>query len=170
MYDPFVTMVTANFGWAVAWVPYGGYEPGSKVALYHDGIWTDTDFPATLNAFAAVGFTSPTDGWANDSSGFLHYTNGHWLEYYGFPADDAIITSIGMSSSSAGWAIGSGYGGQLLFRYDGVSWRQVAVPASEPHQAGVLALSVISPTEFWAVEGSLVPPGSQYTSGANVAT
>jgi hypothetical protein len=33
-----------------------------------------------------------------------------------------------------------------------------------------LALSVISPTEFWAVEGSLVPPGSQYTSGANVAT
>ncbi len=168
-----LTMVTANFGWAMCVVPATKSVPHAtaQIAVYHDGVWTPVDIPGTLNAWW---FTSPTDFWAATYDGsstdstfypFWHYTDGHWSQTTPtIPARD-VITGIEMTSPTNGWAIGSyaigsNYdAGPALFHYNGVAWTQVNVPPSETPLGGLVAFTVVSPTEFWA-EGTLSAPMS----------
>jgi hypothetical protein len=163
-----IKMVTANFGWATGFsaplpvvIPPGSLYASERIALYQDGVWTNTEFPSEVFS-DVVWFISPTDGWAiGTSSGsqptvltFWHYTSGHWSRTrFAAPAHD-IIFGIELTSPTNGWAIGAtATGGPVLLHYDGVTWIPISVAPNQPQPVRVTALTVVSPTEIW-IEGA----------------
>ncbi len=114
--------------------------------------------PGSQLGLTAVGMSSPTDGWAmgyqraasakgdssNDPAYVLHYTGGRWIQVQTSIRDQ--ITAIKMLSPTDGWAFGTRF-----YHYDGVSWREVTLPAhiQQPNYVRPNAIAAVSPTNIW---------------------
>ncbi|HEV7128766.1 MAG TPA: hypothetical protein VGN32_15150 [Ktedonobacterales bacterium] len=167
-----VVMRTASDGWAV-----GTARDQEGVLLHYDGLtWTrvhDVAFVGVqLNGVSAI---APNNVWvtgrlADLSSVILHNDGSGWRQDGGLDLSEAALASIQMLSASEGWAVG-GYctcghsrdvptstlsGALILYYHAGVwAFQTAALQAStspEPFLGGdLLAVSMISPTEGWAV-------------------
>lgn len=114
----------------------------------------------------AMGMSSPADGWAmgyqkgtkaNGGSGsdfastyVLHYTGGRWVHVqtsiYGK------ITTIKMLSKTDGWAVGTWSINTIVYHYDGVSWREMTLPA--PAYIKFNTIAAVSSANIWIAGGS----------------
>lgn len=121
--------------------------------------------PNDQDRFNSLSMVSPTEGWivGNNISNtsprplILHYLNGQALEVnnltlQGVNIDTAVLTQIGMLSTTEGWAAGpygvtSGCTSTLFLRYTGGRWKQ----GSTPSGTNLISIALTSPTNGWAV-------------------
>jgi hypothetical protein len=164
-----ITAVSPTELWAV----------GPSTTCHYDGTrWSVVPSPKPRSRFSEIGYalqdvsgSSPTDLWAVgyreieqgesivDAPLAEHWDGSRWtrdtslpgLEFYGVSAlapDDA-------------WAVGNGYGPQLILHWDGQGW--TTVPTPSPGAGQLSAIDASSPTDLWAVGGYSDGASSQRT-------
>lgn len=133
----------ANRTWATAgryW--YGGSDGGptgllSGVILQQDaGTWSSLEVSTGLTAISG---TSPSDVWVVGWDGGLHYDGVSWQA--NLPAGG--ITSVWATSPNDVWTFG-----QVVRRWNGVTWSAVSAYTAYPSSSSVWASG---PNDAWAV-------------------
>jgi hypothetical protein len=179
LYD--IAMVSPTEGWAVGATSVctgtaSSQSCTSGVPLmmhYHNHQWSRVALPftstdghnATLNSIQML---SATDGWASGPGHLLHYDGQSWK--LASSPEQLNLEFFQMFSDTDGWAIGQGSQHQAadIMHYDGKTWTAQPLPAGLGLGPSILAagsdLSMISPTEGWAVYTILqAPPTSTDT-------
>jgi hypothetical protein len=118
----------------------------------------------------AVDAVSASDAWAVGSVDLpgrlalvLHWNGGTWTRQptAGLLTADTTLAAVAAVGTSNVWVAGSRGLGQaqrpLLAHWDGRRWRQLQSPLP---RGGLLDLAALSPSDIWAVGGSLDPNGS----------
>lgn len=143
-----ITLVSPAEGWAVG--------DGGTILHLSGGQWTRVPSPTTADLMA-VTMVSSTEGWATGynlintagggmyNSDILHYTGGKWMlvttvlnaRYYGVAA-----------TPNDNWLVGASAQGEATILY-GV--RNIWTPAGGHINYVLTAITLVSPTEGWAV-------------------
>jgi hypothetical protein len=121
--------------------------------LHYDGhTWTSVQVPgAGINSLS---MHSATNGWAAGSNVVLHYDGKQWTQFQSLPG----ISGLSMDSPIDGWAFGfvnfpenhsSSY--NVVWHYNGSQWVQGSLPSTVNADAQILALSMDSASDGWAV-------------------
>ncbi len=140
-----VVMLAPNNGWSVA----------DRGTIYHwDGTsWSVATTQWLTNGLYALDFVSPDDGWAvgvlNQSTppawGLQHWNGSAWTEYQPPSYTPGPMKDVDMLASDQVWAVGS----QAVFYWHGSTWTQQSATGNFMD-----ALSMVSPTDGWAVGSS----------------
>ncbi|HEY7355111.1 MAG TPA: hypothetical protein VH590_01560, partial [Ktedonobacterales bacterium] len=164
-----VSMVSAKDGWA------GGLGFGARAALFHyqSGVWEDATFQMDQSTTQAhhvgsISMVSATQGWAVAGGNIWQYCQGKWLPQATGPGNYSYgpAITVSMVSATEGWAFSS-----ELWHYNAGQWAGVKIPRpvlgtpkpgfSFPFTgSGLQALSMISPTEGWAIGNELTDLGT----------
>ena len=178
-------LISAQFGWALAWSADGAAASTAAattktnnqlLARYVGGTWTTSPTPTLLSA---LWLSSPDDGWATDGARFWRYHAGQWTAG---PEAGGIVADLALTSATDGWATGYVPQGTmspttkeepatpLLLHFDGTTWAPIALPASIlPHDSWAQQLFLASTTEGWAIggpNGGAPPALLHYRNGA----
>lgn len=113
--------------------------------------WQQVISPVRQN-LKAIAMVNRFEAWAGGERGaVLHYINGAWFQDPAFIYKDANIRGMAFANAAAGWAVGS-RGGQgnvpFVARFWGGGWQAENLPISS---GSINAVSVVSPTDVWAV-------------------
>ncbi|HEY7832363.1 MAG TPA: hypothetical protein VIG30_02255 [Ktedonobacterales bacterium] len=158
-----ISMVSPTEGWAAGSAfPANGTNGNQARPLllhYQHGVWSSMrlDIAGQVNSISMV---SATDGWAVGTHGLiLHYDGTAWRQVAS-PTQGG-FTQVQMLSATDGWAVGDAFANGGLFHYDGHAWTPRPAPASSvdggagvPRPISFTAISMLSPTDGWAI-GSL---------------
>lgn len=170
-----VAMVSPTDGWA-----FGTSIKNGCLVLHYDGQSWKRSVGSACGYVLSISMLSADDGWAltagsnynEPAQQILHFTNGAWQVQATFPspnqatpqADEATqwydLRSIAMVSPTEGWAVGStdyanqNYPAPVILRYSDGQWTPtsiVSLPANIASGAGLTGISMVSPTEGYAV-------------------
>lgn len=179
-----------------AWFPgavLGGLGGQQPWVLHWDGRALSAAPTIPQNPFISrdahdgASFDSATDGWVLGAIGppsgadyAAHWSGSRWtitpLAVSPDPTSEApVLNSVASISPSDAWAVGEfvlGFSvvGALIEHWDGTQWRVVPNPLSHRPHALLLSVTVVSPTDIWAVghqfNGSSVPvPLAEHWNG-----
>lgn len=171
-----IAMLSASDGWAVGFQPGGVLadsncqidqsKPGQGIILhYQHGQWQEAalipgDGQVWYFQLVALAMVSPDEGWAVGAEGtIVHYHNGVWARVPSPIAQEGgALYSVAMVSATEGWAVGD-YG--TILHYHNGAWSVMAntppqpAPTATPQldlsQYSLHGISMVSPTEGWAV-------------------
>jgi hypothetical protein len=187
------TVVSSKDAWFPEWA--AGVQGKTPWALHWDGraLSAAPAIPQDPFIFRDAGFggsfDSATDGWvlgdyqALSSGGTeyaAHWSGGRWtitpLAVSPDPtSEDPLLVSVASISPSDAWAVGEfdlGFAvvGALIEHWDGSQWRVVPNPLSHRPHALLNNVTVVSPTDIWAVGqqfngSSVVVPLAEHWNG-----
>lgn len=160
-----VSASTATDAWAVGFSVLGRHDYGTLIEHWNGTAWSVNSSLVVTGFFAdltGVADLSPTDAWAvgeGGSGGLLEHWNGTAWSSVALPDPDftpGAGESISASSASDIWVVGStvntstGTTAGEALHYNGTAWSVVPMPL------GGDAVTDISPTEAWAVDGASI--------------
>jgi len=162
-----VALAAPADGWAVGSVglsPLAGSGVDTLIEHWNGTGWTVAPTPAVSSsdeALTGVAAFSPTDAWAvgwqlryggysQAAPILMHWNGSGWARKA--PPSTAVPTAIAGSGPDDIWAVGGG----AFEHFDGAVWR--SVPAAVP-VGSVTGISVISPSDAWAVGSINAQPG-----------
>jgi photosystem II stability/assembly factor-like uncharacterized protein len=136
-----IYMISPTDGWIVGL---------NGTNLRWDGAAWAPRTPIAANLFA-VYMLSSTEGWVGGDGNILKWDGLSFSVASSLGAGAKRILSISMASSNVGYAVGlelaSGTG--VLYRWDGISWKELTPPVEEP----LGAVWMVSPEDGWIVGG-----------------
>jgi hypothetical protein len=122
--------------------------------LHYDGSsWNSVPVPNVAN-ITSLDMVSANHGWATGTNTILHYDGTRWS----ISAQLQGVSGVSMDSASDGWAFGyvgfpynhtSSY--NVVWHFDGSKWVRGALPSSVDYNASILAMSMDSASDGWAV-------------------
>ena len=116
----------ANDVWMLEW-PYGAYNrEGAKVRHWDGKAVVDVASPSGIQRFSALWGSGPRDVWVGGDGGVARRDGAGWTT---FPMDTKYVHAIGGTAPSDVWVRAGGT--NLLRRWDGSSWTEVAPSSSE---------------------------------------
>lgn len=151
-----VDMLSASDGWIAGGGKWeGGQGAAQSILLHYNGTtWASMQVPGA--GIYALSMISSTEGWASIGTGLLHYNGNTWMPVNGPGAFD--LFGLDMLSANDGWGFGVNNDiyhhnntQNILSHYNGKSWAQVQSPVSANPNAQILALSMDSSSDGWAV-------------------
>ena len=159
-----VSAVSANDVWAVGGAPNDGQVDSRAVLMHWNGAaWSLTPEPPETALWSSTGRTGVTavaanDVWAVGQFSAFRWNGSAWAVPAGFSGQR--LLSVDHGSASNVWSVGSvppsfGEGGSSTYsgvtnRFDGTAWSSV-IPVLSPTGFGFKGVTVVSPTNVWAV-------------------
>jgi hypothetical protein len=161
-----VQMLTATDGWAVGgggWHSVGVGGATTSILLHYDGSrWTRVSAP-NVAGITSLDMVSAHDGWATGTDTILHFDGTRWSIFAHLPG----ISGVSMDSATDGWAFGyvdfpynhtASY--NVVWHFNGSQWVRGTLPSSVDYNAAILALSMDSASDGWAVGYGLGQKGA----------
>jgi hypothetical protein len=148
-------MLSPTDGWVAGGGGWGSEAGATTSILWHfDGsTWTSVTVP-NVAGITSLDMLSANDGWATGANTILHYDGTRWSIFAYLQG----IMGVSMDSATDGWAFGyvnfpynhtSSY--NIVWRYNGSQWVRGTLPSGVNADATILALSMDSASDGWAV-------------------